>query len=81
MFGIMKLKRRILDLEAEYDALADMVERIANDHALEINALKQEHNKINQAEDEAFLKMQQAMQEGIMNIISYGGVTKGKRAD
>lgn len=77
MFGIMKLKRRILDLEAKYDALADMVD----DHALEINALKQEHNKINQAEDEAFLKMQQAMQEGIMNIISYGGVTKGKRAD
>lgn len=77
MFGIMKLKRRILDLEAKHDALADMVD----DHALEINALKQEHNKINQAEDEAFLKMQQAMQEGIMNIISYGGVTKGKRAD
>lgn len=77
MFGIMKLKRRILDLEAKYDALVDIVD----DHALKINALKQEHNKINQAEDEAFLKMQQAMQEGIMNIISYGGVTKGKRAD
>lgn len=43
--------------------------------------LLQQQNKQESEESEAFIKAQQAMQDGIMNILSYGGGLNGKRAE